>query len=105
AFRALFTKAQAKKNERVLITSIGGGTAYFALIWAVATGCEVFVTSGSDHKIDLAKSLGAAGGINYKKNDWAEQLKILSGGFDVIIDSALGDNFTKFPDLCNPGGR
>ena len=23
----------------------------------------------------------------------------------MIIDSALGDGFAKFPDICNPGGR
>jgi zinc-binding alcohol dehydrogenase/oxidoreductase len=32
-------------------------------------------------------------------------LQHLSGGFDVIIDSALGEGFAKLPDICNPGGR
>jgi D-arabinose 1-dehydrogenase-like Zn-dependent alcohol dehydrogenase len=29
----------------------------------------------------------------------------LAGGFDVIIDSALGDEFAKVIDLCNSGAR
>src|SRR5665213_2948892 len=66
---------------------------------------HVFVTSGSGEKIDRAKQLGAAAGVNYKAQDWAEQLKQLAGGFDVIIDSALGEGFAKLPDICNPGGR
>jgi ferredoxin-NADP reductase len=27
------------------------------------------------------------------------------GGFDIVVDSALGPDFNKIPDLCNPGGR
>jgi len=75
------------------------------LQWAVAAGSQVYVTSGSAEKIERAKQLGAIAGVNYKANDWAEQLKQMSGGFDIIIDSALGDGFAKFPELCNPGGR
>jgi NADPH:quinone reductase-like Zn-dependent oxidoreductase len=105
AYRALFTKAKAKKGDRVLISGVGAGTGAFALQWAVAAGCRVFVTSGSGEKIDQAKHLGAAAGVNYKAQDWAEQLKLMAHGFDIIIDSALGPGFAKFPDLCNPGGR
>ncbi len=105
AYRALFTKGKAKKGDTVLITGVGGGTGTFALQWAFAVGCRVFVTSGSGEKIEQAKLLGASAGVNYKSQDWAEQLQHLSGGFDVIIDSALGDGFAKLPDLCKPGGR
>jgi len=105
AYRALFTKGKAKKGDKVLITGVGGGTGTFALQWAVAAGCHVFVTSGSGEKIEQAKLLGASAGANYKAQDWAEQLQHLSGGFDIIVDSALGDGFAKLPDICNPGGR
>jgi NADPH:quinone reductase-like Zn-dependent oxidoreductase len=105
AYRALFTKAKAKKGDTVLISGVGAGTGAFALQWAVAAGCKVFVTSGSAEKIDRARQMGAAAGVNYKAQDWAEQLKLMAHGFDIIIDSALGTGFAKFPDLCNPGGR
>jgi len=88
-----------------LVSGAGSGTGTFALQWAVAAGCQVFVTSGSGEKIDRAKQMGALAGVNYKAQDWAEQLQHLSGGFDVIIDSALGDGFAKFLDLSNPGAR
>jgi len=105
AFRALFTKAKAKEGDKVLVSGVGSGTGTFALQWALAAGCQVFVTSGTGEKIDRAKQLGAAAGVNYKAQDWAEQLQHLSGGFDIIIDSALGDGFPKFLDLSNSGGR
>lgn len=104
-YRALFTKGKAKKGDKVLITGIGGGTGTFALQWAVAAGCQVFVTSGSGEKLGRARNLGAAAGVNYKAQDWAQELQLMAGGFDVIIDSALGDGFDKLLDLANPGGR
>lgn len=105
AYRALFTKGKAAKGNKVLIVGVGAGTGSFALQFAVAAGCQVFVTSGTGEKIEAAKSLGAAAGVNYKAQDWAEQLKHLAGGFDVIIDSALGEGFAQLLDLCNPGAR
>jgi len=104
-YRALFTKGKAAKGNKVLITGVGGGTGAWALQLAVAAGCRVFVTSGSGDKLDRARHLGAAAGVNYKAQDWAEQLQQLSGGFDVIVDSALGDGFVKLIELAKPGGR
>jgi len=105
AYRALFTKGKAAKGDHVLITGAGSGTGSFAIQFAHAAGCHVFVTSGSGAKIEQARQLGAAAGVNYKAQDWAEQLQHLSGGFDVIIDSALGEGFAKLPDICKPGAR
>ena len=104
-YRAIFTKGKAKKSDKVLITGVGGGTGTFTLQWAVAAGCQTFVTSGSGEKIERAREMGACAGVNYKAQDWADQLKQLAGGFDVIIDSALGHSFEKLVDLANPGGR
>jgi zinc-binding alcohol dehydrogenase/oxidoreductase len=105
AYRALFTKGKAKKGDKVLIVGVGAGTGSFALQFAVAAGCQVFVTSGTGEKIEEARKLGAAAGVNYKAQDWAEQLKQLAGGFNVIIDSALGEGFAKLLDLSNSGAR
>jgi len=104
-YRALFVKANTKPGDKVLVTGAGSGTGTFAVQLAVAAGCKVYVTSGSADKIEAAKKLGAIDGVNYKDEDWAEQLTKLAGGFDVIIDSALGEGFAKLPDVCNPGAR
>lgn len=106
AWRTLFTRAQLKAGERVLVTGTGGGAALFAVQFATAAGATVWVTSGSPAKLDRARALGAAGGVNYRDADWAAQLQQQAGGlFDVIIDSAGGEGFAKLIELTRPGGR
>ena len=106
AWRALFTRAQLKAGERVLVTGVGGGAALFALQFAVAAGAEVWVTSGSAEKIARAKKLGARGGVNYRDAGWGPALQKEAGGlFDVIVDSAGGDGFASLIELTRPGGR
>lgn len=104
-YRALVTRAGAKNGQTVLITGAGGGVALFCVQFAVALGCHVYVTSGSDEKIQRAVSLGAKGGVNYKKENWHKELQQMSGGFDAIVDSACGEEFYKLIDIAKPGGR
>jgi zinc-binding alcohol dehydrogenase/oxidoreductase len=106
AWRTLFSRANLKPGERVLITGIGSGVALFALQFARAAGAEVWVTSSSPEKIARAQSLGARGGVNYRDADWPATLQATAGGlFDVIIDSAGGEGFAKLIELTEPGGR
>lgn len=105
AYRSLFSKAKLLKDETVLITGIGGGVALFVLQFAIAQGARVFVTSGSNDKIDRAVALGATAGANYNSLEWDKELMQASGGFDVIIDSAAGEGFNKLVDLAKPGAR
>lgn len=105
AYRALFSKARLRGKEKVLITGIGGGAALWALQFAVAYQARVYVTSGSDEKINKAKALGAINGFNYKDPEWTQQALKESGGFDIVIDSAGGPQFSQLLDLMVPGGR
>jgi NADPH:quinone reductase-like Zn-dependent oxidoreductase len=105
AYRALFTRGEPETNNKVLVTGIGGGAALFVLSYAVAAGAEVYVSSGSQDKIDKALALGAKGGVNYREEGWAEELLERVGEFDVIVDSAAGKDFTDLTRLANPGGR
>jgi NADPH:quinone reductase-like Zn-dependent oxidoreductase len=104
AYRALFSRAQLRAGERVLVTGVGGGVALFALQFAVAAGAEAWVTSSSAEKIQRAGTLGAKGGFLYTDAGWTAAAKAV-GGFDVIVDSAGGDGFDALLDLAVPGGR
>ena len=105
AYRAVFSRAQLKSGERVLISGVGGGVALFAMQFAIAAGAEVWVTSGSEDKIARATTLGAKGGFKYTEDDWAARAAKSPGLFDVIIDSAGGPGFGKLIDVAAAGGR
>lgn len=105
AHRVLFSKCSIQPGEKILITGAGGGVALTCIQFALAAGLEVWVTSGSEMKIEKAKELGALGGVNYRDTDWDVQLRSVAGKFDVIIDSAGGDGFQKLLGLAAPGAR
>ncbi|SMC82069.1 zinc-binding dehydrogenase [Pedobacter nyackensis] len=104
-YRAVFTKARLRAGEKVLVTGIGAGTALLALEFAIAAGAEVYVTSGTESKLQRAIAMGAKGGFNYKDEDWATQANAKTGGFDVVLDSASGKGFAKLITVLKPGGR
>jgi NADPH:quinone reductase-like Zn-dependent oxidoreductase len=100
AWRATMVKSgNAKPGKNILITGIGGGVAIMALLFAAAAGANVYVSSGSQEKIDRAKTMGAKGGINYKEKGWEKTLKALlpkdRAFLDAIIDGAGGDVVEK----------
>lgn len=105
AYRALFTQGQAKSDDRILITGIGGGVSTFALQFATAIGAEVWVTSSSAEKIDRAVSLGAKGGFDYRLDGWEKSLAKIAGAPSLIIDSAGGSGYQTLLGLVAPGGR
>lgn len=105
AYRALFSRAQLRPGEKVFITGIGGGVALMALQFAVAAGAIVYVSSGSQEKLDKAIALGAKAGVNYNGENWAGTLQELAGSFDIIVDSAGGDGMGALLGLARPGGR
>ena len=106
AYRAMFTRGRAMREERMLITGIGGGVATMALLYGVALGMETWVTSSSDEKIDQAIRYGAKGGINYTLDNWDKELaKRVEGKFDLVIDGSGSPSFSKIPALMNSSGR
>lgn len=107
AYRAVATRGQVQSGERVLVLGIGGGVATFALQIARALGAEVFVTSGSDEKLERARQLGASAGYNYRTSNWVQEVKAATGGQgpDVIIDGTGGRTLDQALDAVRPGGR
>ena len=105
AYRALFSRGSLQEGETVLVPGIGGGVATFVVQMAKAAGATVFVTSGSDEKIERAKELGADGGVNYNSEDWSKELKNMTGGVDLSIDSIGGETFNALVQLAKPGSR
>jgi NADPH:quinone reductase-like Zn-dependent oxidoreductase len=104
AYRALVYHGKVKKGDKVLITGYGGGVAQMAVQFAVAMGAEVYVNSGEKSKIDKALAMGVKAGFDYQEASWPKQALDMSGGFDLIVDSAMGDTFSNLLDVVRPGG-
>jgi len=105
AYRALFHHGKCEAGSKVLISGVGGGVAQFAFQFALAKGAEVFVTSSDENKRSKAIELGASAAFNYKDENWTKEAKEKSGGFDIVIDSAVGDGLNDLIKLMNPAGR
>lgn len=100
AWRAFWVKSgNAVAGRNILVTGIGGGVALMVLLFGVAQGCNVYVTSGNQDKIDKAVKLGAKGGVIYKEKDWDKKLQAMLPSdrkyLDAIIDGAGGDIVNK----------
>ena len=105
AWRAVVTQAEVKAGHTVLVTGAGSGVSTFAIQWASALGAEVYVTSGSEEKIEKARAIGAVGGISYREEDYHKTLRKQAGGFNAIIDSAGGDDMNNLLSTLRPAGR
>ncbi len=107
AYRACFYKGEISAGKNVLVTGAGGGVAQFAAQFASAVGANVWVTSSSEAQIQLLqKKANIKGGVLYTKVDWHKDLFKLTEkeGFDVIIDSAGGNDFNLLIKLCKMSG-
>jgi NADPH:quinone reductase-like Zn-dependent oxidoreductase len=104
AYRATITKGKITSGMQVLVTGVGGGVALMATQIALATGANVWVSSGDNYKLEHAMDIGVTGGVNYKQQDWNKDLRKKAGLFDVIIDSAGGDQINTLIKLLKPGG-
>lgn len=105
AYRALFHHGTTSAGKNVLISGVGGGVAQFAFQFAVAAGANVYVTSGNQEKLDKCVSMGAQGGYSYKEEGWFKAAQADTGGFDVVIDSAGGNQLNDFIKIMKPAGR
>lgn len=89
AWRMLYTRAQLKPWETVLVFGVGGGVSLAAMQLAKSTGARVIVTSRDDAKLEKALKLGADEVINSKTQDVARTVMALTGGrgVDVVVEN------------------
>lgn len=103
----LFHLGELKANETVLIHAGGSGVGTAGVQMAHLAGAIVYITAGSEQKINGAIELGATAGINYKTEDFVEKMLEFTEqhGVDVIQDFIGADYFAKNLSLLKAGGR
>lgn len=89
AWRMLFTRAQLRPWETVLIFGIGGGVSLAALQLARMAGARTLVTSRHADKLERALALGADAVIDSSREDVARRVQELTQGrgVDVVIEN------------------
>jgi NADPH:quinone reductase-like Zn-dependent oxidoreductase len=94
-------------GEKVLIHAAAGGVGTLLVQLAKLRGAEVFAKIGDDSKAEVVRALGADHVINYKKGDYAEEVKRLLKGdrLDASFNPAAGSTFKKDFELIGSGGR
>jgi len=101
----LFERGQLKAGETVLIHGGASGIGTTAIQLAKSFGANVLTTVRTPEKAKAVKELGADHAIIYKDNDWAAEVKKLSGGVDVVLDMVAGDYLPKNLSLLKLDGR
>ena len=107
AWRMLFTKAQLKPWETVLVFGIGGGVSLAALQLAKQSGARVIVTSRDDHKLERALALGADHAVNGRSQEVAKAVLAATGGrgVDVVIENVGAAVWSQAMKSLVRGGR
>jgi len=101
----LFERGALKSGESVLIHGGASGIGTTAIQLAKAFGATVLTTVRNEAKATAVRGLGADHAILYKDNDWAAEVKKLSGGVDVVLDMVAGDYLPKNLQLLKQDGR
>src|SRR5438045_9420151 len=96
-----------KAGETLLIQGGYSGSGTMAIQLAKAFVAKVFVTVGSQDKIDACLKLGADRAINYKTEDFVAVVKAETGnaGVNLILDMVAGDYVDRNYDAAAVDGR
>ncbi len=93
----VFDRAHLQPGETLLVHGGSSGIGTTAIQLAKAFNANVIVTAGSEDKCEFCLQLGADAAINYKEQDFVEEIKNLTDGkgVDVILDMIGGDYFPR----------
>jgi len=88
AYRMLFTRAEVRPGDTVLVHGATGGVATATILLARAAGVDVIATSRDAEKREVALSLGARAAVGIDR-DASKQVQALTAGrgVDAVIET------------------
>ncbi len=103
----LFERAYVVAGDTVLVHGGTSGIGTMAIRLCNLFGVTIIVTCGSDEKCAQAKSWGADHAINYKTQDYVEEVSRITGGQGVsaVLDMVGGDYLPRNLNCLSEDGR
>lgn len=107
AYVNLFLEGSLREGETALIHAGGSGVGTAAVQLIRAAGARSFVTAGTTAKLDRCRELGAELAINYKEQEFLDEvLAATSGeGVDLILDPVGGTYLARNIQALGRFGR
>lgn len=105
---SILRTVQIKAGETVLITAAAGNTGSQLVQLAKAAGAGTVIgAAGGKEKGAVVSRLGADVVIDYREDDWGEQVRNITGGkgADVVIDAVGGPIGRQAFEVTAHGGR
>ena len=95
-----------RSGDTVLFHAAAGGVGLIACQWAKSEGIALIGTAGTDEKCQLARDHGAAHCINYRTQNFVDEVRRLTdgAGVGVVMDSVGKDTFEGSLDSLKPLG-
>ncbi|HEX8534678.1 MAG TPA: NAD(P)H-quinone oxidoreductase [Allosphingosinicella sp.] len=89
----VFQRAYAREGETILVHGGTSGIGTTAILLGKLFGLTVIVTGGSPEKCARALEIGAAHAIDYRNQDFVEEVKRITGGHgvEIVLDMVGGD--------------
>jgi NADPH:quinone reductase len=102
---SLAGRADVRAGDTVLIEAAGGGVGTLLVQICRNAGARVIAVAGAERKLALARDLGAELAVDYRRGDWAEQVRAAVGAVDVVFDGVGGKVGLAAFGLLDAGGR
>ncbi|MBY0409129.1 MAG: NAD(P)H-quinone oxidoreductase [Burkholderiaceae bacterium] len=103
----VFDRGRLQAGESLLVQGGASGIGVTAIQLAKALGAIVIATAGSDEKCAACLTLGAHYAINYKSQDFLEEVRRITQckGVDVVLDMVAGDYVSREIECLAEDGR
>jgi len=103
----VFDRGRLSDGETLLVHGGASGIGTTAVQIAVALGHTVYATAGSDERVRAVESLGATLGINYRTQDYVQEIQRITDGrgVDVILDMVAGEYVNRNLECLADDGR
>lgn len=107
ASHMLFSRAQLKAGETILIHAAGSGVGSAAVQLAKLVGAKVIATASTAAKLEQARKLGADHLINYVERDFLVDVKTITSRqmVDVVFEHVGASTWDKSIACLRKGGR